>query len=118
MMSENEKKDRRFVVFSASYAGYGLTKEAVEWLANKGNEKAKDALKKGFWNSEFLIKRHDFLLTECVAYLGDAAGIGRLVIKELKGQKYSILNYNGFEYVVEPGEIKWVEVEDEHVRNF
>ena len=58
--------------------------------------------------------RHDPELVKTVEDLGDEANgaYARLRVKELKGNSYIIDEYDGSENVVEPGDIKWITVEE------
>ena len=58
--------------------------------------------------------RHDPELVKTVEDLGNAANgsYARLRVKELKGNRYIIREYDGSENVVEPDDIKWITVEE------
>lgn len=58
--------------------------------------------------------RHDPELVKTVEDLGEEANgsYARLRVKELKGNRYIIREYDGSENVVEPDDIEWITVEE------
>ena len=71
-----------------------------------------------FMSSAFIvayeIKRHDKHLIEVIEELGEAADTdySSLKIQEIQGDQYRIDEYDGFESVSIPEEIKWENVND------
>ena len=88
------------VVYNAKYGGYGLSTDAIQWLKNH------------FIAEEdvYELDRHDPLLVQCVEVLGEKANddFSYLKVKELKGSKYIIREYDGWESVIEPEDIDWI----------
>ena len=67
----------------------------------------------GFYGSLYNTPRHDSLLIMAVEQLGTKKASGpaaALRVRELKGNRYYIDEYDGSESVVEPGDIKWTVV--------
>ena len=94
------------VVYNDCYGGFSLSKEAIDWykeLTGKlGEIYARD------------ISRHDPALVKVVETLGAKADgyLASLRVKEIKGNKYRIEEYDGVESVVEPDDIEWIEVKE------
>lgn len=67
----------------------------------------------GYISTEGDYPRHDTELVKTVEDLGSEANgsHAHLKIKELKGNRYVIDEYDGHERVVEPGDINWIIVE-------
>jgi hypothetical protein len=90
------------VVYNGDYGGYGLSKEAKQWLKNH------------FVAEEDIygLDRHHPLLVQCVEALGEAANdeCSCLKVKELKGNKYVIKYYDGWATVIEPDDIEWITI--------
>lgn len=112
------------VVYNSSFGGFSLSKLAAIWLAGRGNEEAivwlAELERRGpqgpeRWSRDFYprdLQRHDPLLVECVSSLGrksNGSSAG-LAIYELKGRMYRLEEYDGSETVVEPDDMKWIEV--------
>ena len=90
------------VVINDCYGGFDLSKEAINWLKNKGlSEEEIDSLDKC---------RHHPLLIECVEELGEKANgmFANLVVKEITGRIYKIESYDGKESIKYPFEDTWV----------
>jgi hypothetical protein len=53
------------------------------------------------------------MLVECVETLGGVANgrLASLAVRELKGRSYRLEDDDGFETVVEPEDLGWIEVE-------
>ena len=68
----------------------------------------------GYISTEGDYPRHDPELVKTVEDLGSEANgsHARLKIKELKGNRYVIDEYDGSERVVEPDDINWITVEE------
>lgn len=103
------------VVINCCYGGFALSKEAMEYLAERGNVEAEENLKDrggSFWGCLYDTPRHDPTLVETVEHLGDkASGIcAQLEIREIEGNKYIIDEYDGAESVVTPNDINWITV--------
>ena len=109
------------VVFNACYGGFSLSTTAMEWLAENGREEikaiAEECLRKqpdnkyGYHAYEF--DRHDPDLVRCVEILGSRAAGGRsskLVVRELKGNRYRIEEYDGSEEVYEPEDEDYITI--------
>jgi len=87
------------VVYNRCYGGYSLSDEAVDWLLKQ--------------NCVEDPPRHDPMLVECVETLGGVANgrLASLAVRELKGRSYRLEDDDGFETVVEPEDLGWIEVE-------
>lgn len=108
------------VVYNSKYGGYCLSLQAAEWLAENGREKikvyVKEELRKkpndryGYWLYD--IERHDPDLVRCVETLGRKAngGLAELEVKELKGNRYRIDNYDGWAAVIEPEDEEYITI--------
>ena len=94
------------VVFNSCYGGFGLSDEAEALYTKLGGKPVE--------YDEYC--RHDPILIKVVETLGDVANsrFSELKIKTIKGNKYIIDEYDGFESVLEPDDISWVEVTDDH----
>ena len=68
----------------------------------------------GYISTEGDYPRHDPELVKTVEDLGSEANgsHAHLRIKELRGNRYIIDEYDGYERVVEPDDIKWITVEE------
>lgn len=68
----------------------------------------------GYISTEGDYPRHDPELVKTVEDLGRKANgsHAHLRIKELRGNRYIIDEYDGYERVVEPDDIKWITVEE------
>lgn len=113
------------VVYNACYGGFSLSDAAMDWLVKNAREeisqKARKYMEKkkassyydcsNFWHFDFE-DRHDPDLVRCVEELGHKAS-GRMAdlrIHELKGNKYRIDYYDGYEEVQEPDDIEFIEI--------
>lgn len=92
------------VVYNNCFGGFGLSKKAQELY--------RDFSGKDF--VEFECPRHDPNLVMVVEQLGELAndefGYSKLKIAEIEGNKYLIKEYDGNEKVIEPKDLKWIEV--------
>lgn len=68
----------------------------------------------GYIDAEGSCPRHDPELVKTVEDLGSEANgsCAHLKIKEIKGDRYVINEYDGHERVVEPDDINWITVEE------
>jgi hypothetical protein len=102
------------VVYHSTYGGYELTTSIVErYNELAGTKYETDDM--GTFVAADEINRHDPYLVQAVReYLDkeDASSVLkiRLEIKKLKGNKYIIDEYDGWETVQEPDDIEWIEV--------
>lgn len=90
------------VVYNDCFGGFGLSTKAQE-------------LYKEFSGKDFVdfeCPRHDPNLVMVVEQLGVLANdqFSNLKIAEIKGNKYLIKEYDGKESVIEPKDLKWIEV--------
>ena len=88
------------IVYNKSFGGFSLS------------PLAREALQKLGINDEYEVQRHDSRLVEVIEKLGGFANgpFANLDIWYLKGKKYIIEEYDGKESVIEPEDLKWVEV--------
>lgn len=100
-----ETKGKNYVVYNACYGGFGLSRQAKEWLVAHGAED-RDVLYNCF-------DRHDPLLVQCVRELGEKANVwcSKLKIEEIEGNIYRINEYDGLEEVITPETEEWVTIE-------
>lgn len=109
------------VVYNKCFGGFSLSSEAVQWLAENGSDEIKAIASKhlnerpnnrfGYHIRE--IMRHDPDLVRCVETLGSKAdgGFAELAVYELKGNKYRIDDYDGWENVYEPEDEQYIIIE-------
>lgn len=102
------------VVYSPCYGGFGISVAAAEWLTAHGVPMPLDGRERSA-RHVFLpegIERHHPALVACVETLGKSASgsSADLKVKELRGTRYRITDYDGFEEVVEPEGDEWIEV--------
>jgi hypothetical protein len=104
------------VVYHGTYGGYELTTSIVErYNELAGTKYGTDNI--GIYEAAKVINRHDSYLVQAVReYLNkeDTPSVPKiwLEIKKLKGNKYIIDEYDGWETVQEPDDIEWIEVDD------
>jgi hypothetical protein len=109
------------VVFNACYGGYSLSKSAMLWLAVNGREEIRTIVKKYFeeepnnnfgYHTDDDIKRHDPDLVRCVEALCHKAdgACAHLAVRELKGNRYRIDTYDGYEDVFEPEDEEYITI--------
>ncbi len=110
------------VAYHAAYGGFTLTEEVVKWLAERDQPQAVRAIEAGHATSygleyagsvcvratEDAIPRHDPLLIDAIRHF--AAHDDAIRIKTLKSGRYVISEYDGWEHVIEPEDVKWVDV--------
>lgn len=91
------------VVYNAVHGGFGLSVEAIRWLAAKGNPRALHVMSLSPNPSDWYlyeIERDDPLLVECVETLGDKANeaSAKLKITEVpRGYNWDIEEFDGYE---------------------
>lgn len=112
------------VVFNPAHGGFCLSRSAMLWLAANGREEIRAIVNKylekqpdnnfGFHTDED-IKRHDPDLVRCVEALGHEADgrVAKLEVRELKGNRYRIEEYDGWEYVYEPEDEEYITIESD-----
>lgn len=104
------------VVYNRCHGGFGLSKEAVKWMADRGHVEANQSLedhdRSGPWYDGMTVDRHDALLVMAVEALGSKANgeCAELSVHTLTSNRYYIDEYDGSESVVEPHTIHWTEV--------
>jgi hypothetical protein len=92
------------IVYNSNYGGYCIPDEVrikYNELANTSYESA--------WDMD-TIPRHDKLLVQLVEEYIASHG-SDLAILEIDGNRYMINEYDGWESVIEPIDIDWIEVE-------
>ena len=96
------------VVYNACYGGFHLSSKAVQWL-NAG-DCAVDEL--GIFQDHTDIDRHDQLLVQCVEIFGKEASerFSNLKVRVIEGNRYRIVEYDGWECVETPKSITWIKV--------
>ena len=102
------------VVYNTQYGGFSISKKCAEWMSARGHKEAIRLLEgqAGEFYGFFDGPRHDSLLVMAVEKLKEEASgdMANLAVKKLKGKKYFIREYDGAESVVEPQDVKWIEV--------
>ena len=113
------------VAYHAEYGGFRLSKEAIAWLAERGQVQASRSLASGLGGlayaggiltraGENAIPRHDPLLIDAIRHFAahdDAdCWTDNVLLKTLTDKKYVIKEYDGKEIVIEPEDVKWVSV--------
>jgi hypothetical protein len=94
------------IVYNTDWGGYGLSDKAIKrYWEIKGEPEPED------WTKREDFKRHDPILLQVIDEIGLDAASGNwaeLAITELpRGTKYYIKEYDGYECVVTPKDIKW-----------
>ena len=91
------------VVINTCYGGYGLSKEAIQWLKNK-------------YGDDDILERHDPRLVDCVETLGEKANgkFSRLAVVEIDSNRYRIDEYDGRESIETPDSIAWTVIEEDN----
>ena len=94
------------VVYNSDFGGFGLSELAKEYLLRNYGLTEADINK---------LPRHDPRLVRCVEALGEQANddYSKIVVKELKGNRYRIDEYDGWESVVEPDDIEWITINED-----
>ena len=108
------------VVYNACDGGFCISLKAVKWLAENGRDEikaiAEEYLRQSPYGTLFNcyeIQRHDPDLVRCVETLGYMAGarFSNLKVRELKGNRYRIDEYDGYEEVYEPEDEEYTTIE-------
>ena len=109
------------VVINICHGGFGISLEATKRMASNGCEDAQYMLNKhknsnnddANFYEQYYGPRHNPHLVEAVTALGPKSwyDCSELDIWEVKGDRYIIQSYDGFEEVVEPKAIDWVYVQ-------
>ena len=109
------------VVYNGCFGGFSLSKAAMKWLAENGRDEIKAISKKElqedpnntFGYHRLEIERHDPDLVRCVETLGYRASgrCANLGVRELKGNRYRIDDYDGNEEVYEPEDEEYITIE-------
>ena len=107
-------------VYNACFGGFNISLKAMKWLAENWRDEIKAIAEKELKESPneefgFLcedIQRHDPDLVRCVETLGDAADghCANLLVRELKGNRYRIDEYDGREIVYEPDDEDYITI--------
>ena len=109
------------VVYNICFGGFSISLTAMKWLADNGRDEIKAIAGKylrkspneafGFHCDD--IPRHDPDLVRCVETLGYEANgeLADLKVRELKGNRYRINDYDGSEEVYEPGDEEYITIE-------
>lgn len=108
-------------MYNACYGGFSISLEAMKWLAENGRDEIKAIARKYLQKSPdekysfplHDIQRHDTDLVRCVETLGYMAdgGYANLRVRELKGNRYRIDDYDGYEEVYEPEDEEYITIE-------
>jgi hypothetical protein len=98
------------VVINRCFGGFGISKKAVEWLAEHGSQEAKQNTFEGLFNSYYVYDddRSNPLLVECVETLGEESfgDLSELKIVEVPDNlDFVIDNYDGMESIHEKHQI-------------
>ena len=107
------------IVINVAFGGFCLPIDVVKRMAELGNPEAIEEVKRPSFNSKKYsctmskTPRHDPVLIQAVKEFGEKANTDlfcTLVVKTIQGDKYFIREHDGFETVIEPKDIKWIEV--------
>lgn len=109
------------VVYNACFGGFGLSRKAAERLAQLGLEGMDQEIEEVSSMCKLLgeiyripdgVPRHHPLLVQVVEEFGpEASGaFADLQIKNIRGKKYIINEYDGKEAVQTPEDIEWIVV--------
>lgn len=109
------------VVFNNQYGGFCLSTTAMRWLAENGREEIRVIVKRYLekspddnfgYHTDDDIKRHDPDLVRCVEALGRKAngGFAELKVRNLRGNRYRIDEYDGWENVYEPEDEEYITI--------
>jgi len=103
------------VVYNACFGGFSISKKCAQFMADRGNTEAIDMIDNvgERWHGRLWdTPRHDAILIMAVEALGSEASddMSDLAVRELKGNRYIIDEYDGSESVVEPHNIQWIKI--------
>ena len=101
------------VVYNNCYGGFSLSQSVLTKMFYLGSQYVtKDS--SGKYVYDWDIPRHDRVLVTCVEIMSpdENGDFSELKVKELKGDKYIIHEYDGLENVLEPEDIQWNTVKD------
>ena len=107
------------VVYNDCHGGAALSLVAMARMAQLGSDWAIKMLAdtedqfRSYGFSVIDIDRHDPILVQVVEELGREkanANMSKLKLYTLKGDRYRIEEYDGWEKVVEPDDIRWIVV--------
>jgi hypothetical protein len=116
------KKRITKVVYNACYGGFGLSRKAAERLLELGVEEMDQEIKDiesahlrglgDIYNIPNDFSRHDSRLVQVIEEMGSAASgsYAKLQIAKVKGKKYIIEEYDGYESVKTPKDICWIKI--------
>jgi len=102
------------VIINTTYGGFGISREAVEWLLREGADPSQVRIIDEFIGGWCGLKRHDPLLVRCVETLGERAD-GRcaaLEVRLLDQPLYRIREYDGAESIEQPADLRWSNAAD------
>lgn len=101
------------LVINEGYGGFRLSKKAEEmFLKILSNEKRRFFVDQEGYFDDSKVPRHMPELVLVVEKLGEKAASGDwsdLVVVELETEKYQIAEYDGWEYILTPQTMEWVE---------
>lgn len=102
------------VAYNACFGGFSISKECAEYMANLGNKEClrdltTDEEGHEFYGSLYDTPRHDAILILAIEALGEKANgsCADIQVREIKGDRYYIKEYDGSESVVTPQDIQW-----------
>jgi len=112
------------VVYNDCFGGFAISRACAEFMAGLGNQEAMELLniddeelaayddfEHVFYGRLSKTPRHDAILLLAIEELGSERASGdpaKLVVHELREDRYIIKEYDGMEHVVEPHTISWV----------
>ena len=104
-----------YVVYSADFGGFNLSRELLKWLYDHESEYVEMDKEEKTFSLKYDIPRHDPLLVEGVkTFLAEGRRPGgdscMVDIEEIEGNKYIIEEYDGREFVTTPDEIDWIHI--------
>ena len=116
------------IAINNGYGGFRLSFQAVSYIFDNMSQEEKHEMKKDFnkedasdsWSIKDHIAfeignlpRHHKLLVEAIEKFGKDAGsfYCNPIVVEVKGDRYIIKEYDGWESVVEPEDISWIKIE-------
>ena len=102
------------IVINDYYGGFGVSKEAVQWMIDNGLEEQYyyTINNTNVHLSNFEIPRHHPLLVQAVEKFGEQADglCSSLKVVEIEGNRYRITQYDGWESVETPEDIEWITI--------